>query len=293
MRMELQTVRWFLTVAACGHVTRAATGLRISQPGLSRAMARLERELGAPLFDREGRAFRLSRYGEIFREHAERLIAAEEAARRDLAQAADPDHGEIGIAFLHTQGTRLVPELIRSFRSARPHVTFRLSEGGSERIEAAVADGRADMAITSPRPESLAWHPLSTERLCLAVPTGHRLAGHTEVSLAEAADEPFVVLRPGFGLRSITEELFRASGIRPRITFEGEEATTVRGLVAAGLGVAVVPPSVQTAGVVDVPITGARRTIGLAWVDGRTRLPAVEEFRRFVIGRAGPAPQLK
>jgi LysR family transcriptional activator of glutamate synthase operon len=281
--MDLVTVRWFLTVAELGHVTRAAAELRISQPGLSRAVSRLERELGAPLFDREGRTVRLNRYGEIFRDHAERLIATEEAARRALARAADPGHGEVGLAFLHTQGTVLVPELVRSFRASHPHVTFRLSQGGSDVLEAAVADGRADMAITSPRPEGLAWHPLSTERLRLAVPDGHRLAGRTEVRLAEAAEEPFIVMRHGYGLRSITEDLFRQEGIRPSIAFEGEEAATIRGLVAAGLGVAVVPPGDGAAGVWEPPIEGARRTIGLAWVADRTLLPAVEEFRRFVL----------
>ena len=281
--MDLSTVRWFLTVAAVGNVTRAAAELRISQPGLSRAIARLERELRAPLFDREGRTLRLNRYGEIFREHAERLVATEDAARRALAQAADPDHGEVGLAFLHTQGTVLVPELLRSYRSGHPRVTFRLTQGSSEHIEEAVSSGHADMAITSPRPEDLAWHPLSTERLRLAVPADHRIAGRAEVDLTEVAAEPFIVMRHGYGLRSITEGLFRAAGVQPEIAFEGEEATTLRGLVAAGLGVAVVPPGDPVAGAEDVVIAGARRTIGLAWVAGRTRTPAVEDFRRFVI----------
>lgn len=284
--MDLSTVRWFLTVAAVGNVTRAAAELRISQPGLSRAIARLERELRAPLFDREGRTLRLNRYGEIFREYAERLVATEDAARRALAQAADPDHGEVGLAFLHTQGTVLVPELLRSYRSEHPRVTFRLTQGSSEHIEEAVSGGQADMAITSPRPEDLAWHPLSTERLRLAVPADHRIAGRAEVDLAEVAAEPFIVMRHGYGLRSITEGLFRAAGVRPEIAFEGEEATTLRGLVAAGLGVAVVPPGDPVAGAEEVVIAGARRTIGLAWVADRTRTPAVEDFRRFVIRRS-------
>ncbi|MGH3377434.1 MAG: LysR family transcriptional regulator [Actinoallomurus sp.] len=286
--MDLVTVRWFLTVAAVGNVTRAAEELRISQPGLSRAIARLERELRTPLFDREGRTLRLNRYGEVFREHAQRLVATEDAARRALAEAADPDRGEVGLAFLHTQGTVLVPELLRVFRSSHPRVNFRLIQGSSERIEEAVSHGHADMAITSPRPEGLAWHPLSTERLALAVPSGHPLAGRPEVDLVEAAAEPFIVMRHGFGLRSITEELFQAAGIRPEIAFEGEEATTLRGLVAAGLGVGVVPPGERVAGVAEVVIRGAQRTIGLAWVEGRTHPPAVEAFRRFVIGRSAP-----
>jgi DNA-binding transcriptional LysR family regulator len=286
--MDLVTVRWFLAVADAGNVTRAAEELRISQPGLSRAIARLERELRAPLFDREGRTLRLNRYGEIFRDHAERLVTTETAARRALAQAADPDHGEVGLAFLHTQGTVLVPELLRRYRSAHPHVGFRLTQGSSESIQEAVVRGHADLALTSPRPENLAWHPLSTERLRLAVPAGHRVAERAEVDLADVATEPFIVMRSGYGLRSITDELFRVAGIRPEIAFEGEEATTLRGLVAAGLGVAVVPPGDRVAGLSEIVITGASRTVGLAWVAGRTHTPAVEDFRRFVIARPTP-----
>jgi LysR family transcriptional activator of glutamate synthase operon len=284
--MDLTTVRWFLALAEIGNVTRAADRLSVSQPGLSRAIARLERELRTPLFDREGRTLRLNAYGEIFRGHAERLVGVERAARRDLAQAADPEHGEVGLAFLHTQGTVLVPELLRAYRSAHPRVGFRLTQGSSEHIQEAVVQGRADMAITSPRPEGLAWHALTTERLRLAIPAGHRLASRAEVSLADVADEPFIVMRHGYGLRSITETLFREAGIRPEIAFEGEEAATLRGLVAAGLGVAVVPPGDPVTGAAEPEITGASRTIGLAWVPDRTRPPAVEDFRRFVLGYA-------
>ncbi|WP_433175703.1 LysR family transcriptional regulator [Actinoallomurus sp. CA-150999] len=284
--MDLETVRWFLAVAEQRHVTQTAAELRISQPGLSRAIARLERELGVRLFDREGRTLRLSPYGEIFRRHAERLVAEEKAARHALAQAADPDGGEVGLAFLHTQGTALVPELLRDYRREHPRVTFRLSQGSSEHIGAAVTEGRADLAITSPRPAELAWHPLATEHLHLAVPAGHRLAGRERVRPSDAADEPFILMRHGYGLRSITDELFRSEGVRPEIAFEGEEAATLRGLVAAGLGVAIVPPGEPVAGVSEIVITGAHRTIGLAWVAGRTRPPVVEDFRRFVMARA-------
>ncbi len=287
--MDLVTVRWFLAVARLGHVTRASAELRISQPGLSRAIARLEHELGVPLFDREGRTLRLSRYGEIFRAHAERLIAAEDAGRRALAQAADPEQGEIGLAFLHTQGPVYVPELLRDYRRRHPRVRFRLTEGSAEHILRDVAEGRADMAITSPRPgDGLAWHPLTTEDLYLAVPAGHRLAGRAEVRLADAAGETFIVMRHGYGLRTITEEMFRDEGIQPEIAFEGEEVATLRGLVAAGLGIAVVPPGERVPGVTEVAIAGARRTLGLVWVAERARPPVVEDFRRFVVGRAQP-----
>ncbi|MFG2002230.1 LysR family transcriptional regulator [Spirillospora sp. NPDC048911] len=291
--MDLTTLRWFLVVAELGHVTNAAAELRVSQPGLSRAIARLEGELDVPLFDREGRGVRLSGYGRIFAEHARRLVAEEEAARRALAQAADPEHGEVVLAFLHTQGVWLVPELLRGFRQHHPQVTVRLIQDRAVTLEEAVREGRADVAITSPRPAAagLAWAPLITERLQLAVPADHRLAGRRRVRMAELAGEPFVGIKRGGGLRTILDDLAAGAGFRPEIAFEGEELQTVRGLVAAGLGVALVSPAppgnephegVRHLGIADA---GATRTIGLTWVEARTRPPVVDGFRRFVLSR--------
>jgi DNA-binding transcriptional LysR family regulator len=292
--MDLTTVRWFLTVAEHGHVTRAAADLRVSQPGLSRAIARLERELGTALFDREGRGVRLSRYGEVFREHALRLVAEEDSARRALALVADPDRGELRLGFLHTQGATLVPDLIRRFRRRYPRVTFRLLQDSTARMEAAVRVGEADFAIVSPRPAdpAFSWWPLVVERLLLAVPAGHRLARRSRVRLADVAGEPFIAMRPGYGLRAITDELTRQAGIRPEIAFEGEEISTVRGLVGAGLGVAIVPPPAQGEGVCHLPIAdpAASRTVGLIWVTGRTRTPVAENFLAVVTGADGGPP---
>ncbi|GAA4091960.1 LysR family transcriptional regulator [Actinomadura miaoliensis] len=285
--MDLTTVRWFLAVADHGHVTNAAAELRVSQPGLSRAVARLERELRVPLFDRVGRTVVLSRYGEVFAEHARRLVAEEEAARRALAQAADPDRGEVSLAFLHTQGPSFVPDLIRRFRERHPGVSFRLHQDRAGLVAAAVREGRSDLGITSPRPDDpeLEWGPLVTERLRLAVPATHRLARRRRVRVADVGDEPLVGLRRGAGLRTISEELFAEAGIRPEIVVEAEELGTVRGLVAAGLGVAIVPPADDPPGVRHVPLDdpGATRTIGLTWAAARTRPPVVERFRRFVL----------
>ncbi|OLT32364.1 hypothetical protein BJF79_36250 [Actinomadura sp. CNU-125] len=292
--MDLLTVRWFLAVAEYGHVTNAASELRISQPGLSRAIARLERELGRPLLDRAGRGVVLSPYGRIFAEHARRLVAEEEAVHRALAQAADPEHGEVSLGFLHTQGPSFVPDLIRRYRDHHPGVAFRLSQDRSERVTAMVLDGRADLAINSPRPDdpALTWHPLVTERLQLAVPSAHRLARRRRASVRDVLDEPFVALREGAHLRTVAEQLFANAGGPPRIAFEGEETSTVRGLVTAGLGVAIVAaprPGEEFSGLRHLTLTdpGATRTIGLVWSTARTRPPVVEGFRRFVLEHGG------
>jgi DNA-binding transcriptional LysR family regulator len=152
------------------------------------------------------------------------------------------------------------------------------------------------MAITSPRPDdpSLAWRPLVTERLVLAVSAGHRLARRRRVRISDVLDEPFVAFHQGSGLRTIAERLFAAAGGRPSIAFEGEETSTVRGLVGAGLGVAIVAPppgGEEFAGVRHLALADADavRTIGLVWALERTRSPAVEGFRRFVLREGVPS----
>lgn len=293
--MDVDELRWFLTLAGTEHVTDAAAALQVSQPTLSRALARLERELGAPLFDRHGRRLRLNVYGQTLREHAERAVGEIDQARAELADIADPDRGQVRLAFLHSFGAWLVPDLLRGFRTEAPGVRFVLQQGYGEAIVTAVREGRADLAVTSPRPAGgdLGWHRLQEEKLYLAVPPGHRLAARARVRLASAAAESFIALDPSTELRGLTDALCRRAGFTPAIAFESAELATVRGMVAAGLGVAVSPRPADAGegGPVYVALADAdaRRTIGLAWAAGRPQSPAVARFARHVRGLAGAA----
>lgn len=128
------------------------------------------------------------------------------------------------------------------------------------------------------------------QRLRLVVPDDHRLATRKRIRLAEAAEETFVTLEPGYGMRRITDDLCAEAGFTPRVAFEGEEAETLRGLVAAGLGVALLPPpAVARPGVVELTVTAPRavREIGVAWLDGHPDTPPVAEFKRFLLSRRG------
>jgi DNA-binding transcriptional LysR family regulator len=170
-------------------------------------------------------------------------------------------------------------------------VQFALIQGAAHDIVDALAGGRVDLAITSPRPDGCRWRGLYLERLCLAVPRGHRFADRARIRLAEAGDEPFVALAPEFGLRQLTDELCAEAGIEPQVVFEAMEIPTMEGLVAAGFGVAVVPvPRSERAepGAVYVPLlqTSAKRQLGLAWPADRPLPPAAERFAEFVIRQA-------
>jgi LysR family transcriptional activator of glutamate synthase operon len=287
--VDLDALRWFVVLAETEHVTDAAAELRVTQPTLSRALSRLEHEVGTPLFDRINRRLHLNAYGQIMLEHARRSIAEINTAGERIAALRDPDSGTVRLAFLHSLASWLVPDLLRRFRVEAPHVVFDLYQGAAHDLSEHLNSGQVDVAITSPKPDGsgFVWHELYVERLCLAVPRGHRLAGKAKLRLAETAEEPFIALRDEFGLRQLTNELWSDAGIRPQVVFEAMEIPTMEGLVAAGFGVAIVPVPRHDRGepmCVYVPLAqaGAERRVGVAWSRERELPPAAARFATFV-----------
>jgi DNA-binding transcriptional LysR family regulator len=203
----------------------------------------------------------------------------------------------VPVAFLHTFGTWLLPPLISSFRRTNPLVRFELRQHGEAAIQQNLLDGVVDLILTSEDPEhpQIRWRRLLVEPLRVAVPANHRLARRKRVRLADVAEEPFIVLRHGYGLRALTENLCQQAGFTPLVTFEGEEVETLRGLVAAGLGVALLPPPHAVMSTVDdmVPAShlevtdvDAARDIGLAWLADRTLPSSSRAFHEHVLKAA-------
>ncbi|HUN37747.1 MAG TPA: LysR family transcriptional regulator [Trebonia sp.] len=298
-------LRQFTVVAREEHLTRAAEILGVPQPTLSRSIARLEAELGVPLFTRPGRSVQLTRHGHVLLEAAQRSLAALAAGVHRVAGEADPAHGRVALGFLHTLGGDAVPRLLRDFRARYPAVRFGLVQDGGHALLARLREGEIDVCLTAPLPrggDGITSLALDEQRIDLFVPTGHRLAGRPGIRLAEVADEDFIVMEQAFGLRAITDELCHAAGFAPRIAFEGEEADTARGLVGAGLGVSLLPAtaaSLADPAVVAVRITApkAARTIGVAWMADRPLIPPAAAFRDFALTYAGrlltaPGPEL-
>lgn len=287
--MELDTIRAFLAVADGSTVTETAEQVHRTQPAVSRALARLEREVGTPLFQRVGRGLVLTPAGRELAVHARESVESYERGVRSVQDITAPDGGFVPFAFLHTLGTWLVPELVREFRAKRPQVRFDLRQHGDEGLIGDLLGGAVDLAITGDRPQlaQLESRRLFLEPLRLVVPPDHRLAHRRTARLEDVADEHFIVLKPGFSLRAVTEDLCAEVGFAPRIGFEGEEVETLRGLVSAGLGVALLPeprggaaPAAPSLRVTDVR---ASREIGLAWVRDRSLPPASAHFREHVL----------
>ena len=282
--MMLRDLEWLVTVADLEHVTDAAAVLGVPQPTLSRAVARVEAELGTRIFERVPEGVRVTPVGEVAVTAARELCARHTQLVDDLASMLDPDTGVVRLAFLDSMAGLLVPRLLRDFHQVAPRVRLVLRQEPSMEINADLASGAADLAITT-RQADLGWAPLLDEREVLVVPAGHRLSGRKRVALTELADEELVTIPPGFGYRELVDDLLRTAGIAPQISFESQDLATIEGLVAAGLGVAIVPEHFAGAsGTVGIAIAGAqvRRSIGLVWRTDQELSPAAARFRDFV-----------
>lgn len=292
MALLAPRLAYFAGVARTEHVTRAAREMQVPQSTLSRALVRLEQDLGVELFARRGRTVALTPAGRTFLASVERALAEVERAADEVRADADPATGKVAFGFLHTMGAETVPGLIHAFRADHPRVRFSLVQNYGEAMLEKLRAGELDLCLTSPVPDApdLVARRLDEQKLRLVVPADHRLAGRRRIRLAEAAEEGFVTLEAGYGLRRITDDLCREAGFTPRVAFEGEEAETLRGLVAAGLGVALLPPpAVARPGVVELSVTAPRavREIGVAWLEGHADTPPVAAFKKFLLSRRG------
>ncbi|MFC4561872.1 LysR family transcriptional regulator [Nocardiopsis mangrovi] len=284
--MRLDELAHFLELARQHNVTRAAEALRMTQPALSRSLARIEGELGVNLFDREGRRLRLNRYGEILIPHAARMLSEFDDARARIDALKDPAAGVVSLAFVTSFGSWLVPALIESYQQLFPNVRFLLTGGPADDVVDAVRNGGADVGFISPRPtaEDIGWEELTQETLVLAVPAGHRDADRDTIGTAELERVGFVALRPEFGLRQITDRYLMGLGLTPRILMEATELSTLHALVAAGIGAAIIPADPRPARhTVQIPLTvPLTRPAGMVVSTIRSIAPAAEQFARFV-----------
>lgn len=265
--MDLHALRQFLVVAELEHLSGAAERLRVAQPSLSRTIARLESELGAPLFDRGGR-LRLNEAGRRFREHVERSLGELEAGRRAVAELAREGAGSVRLAsetFLTVTGP------LAAFKQAHPDTDVQLYQLPAADMARALHAREVDLCVASqPIPgdglDSLLLHD---EQVWLAVPVGHRLAGRASVTVAELRDEPFVAPRPGHWQRRLLDHLFDSAGLRPRIVCEGDEPAATAVLVGAGIGLTLIPAMARHAdasapvALVAVDHAACRRTLTL------------------------------
>jgi DNA-binding transcriptional LysR family regulator len=288
--MDLLQLRYFHAVARHEHVTRAAEELHVGQPSLSRTLGRLERELGVRLFDRDGRALRLNRFGQAFLTRVTRALGELEEARRELVDTAGLEQGVVAIA---SETLLTVSDLLAEFLRSNPGIRFRLYQSTAHRMLEQLKAAEVDLCFASQPLEGALLRSvvLADEDVLLAVPPAHRLAGRERVRIRELAGEPFITAREGYWLRALANRLFSAARVEPSFACESDEPAAIRGLIGAGLGIGLLPviaretASEPVVAWTRVQASGCRRTVSLVWRRDAYLSLAAQHFRDMVINR--------
>ena len=241
--------------------TRAAQRLHVVQSGVSSAIAALERELGATLFDRDRHAVALTEAGRALLPEARAALAAARAAADAVAETTAGLRGTLSVGTMISTGTIDLPGLLGRFHQAHPAVLVRLRTlpSGSVDLARAVTDGTLDLALLSlpgEPPAGLQVQQLAQEPMVLVCAPGHRLASSDNTPIGALGSETFIDFPVGWGTRAIVDRAFAAAGIDRQVVFEVASYATAAGLVGNGLGVAFVPASAAVGldGVAQVPI---------------------------------------
>lgn len=286
--MDWHQIKYFQTVAKVQHFTKAAEELAISQPGLSRSIAKLEEELEVQLFDRRGRNIYLNRFGKMFLKRVENAIQQIENGKKEIWDEIHPNIGNISLSFLPSLGIDLVPDLISTFQKDHPEVTFQLTQASNQEIIDELKAGATDVAFITfhHEDEALVYKQLLNEPLFLVVSYDHPIATFEEVHLHEVKNEPFISFKDSNVLHNIIEDLCNDAGFSPHIVFKAEDIGTVSGLVGANLGVSLVPDikvvNKNKVKLIRVKEPNCSREIGMAYVKDSYLSPVVNNFIQFI-----------
>lgn len=249
--MELRHLRYFVAVAEALHFSRAAEKLGIQQPPLSMQIRQLEAEIGAPLLRRSQRRVELTDAGRSFLEDARAILAQAQAAAGRARRAAQGEHGRLRVGMINSAPFHpVILRILREYREHHPAVSMTLEESSTPELAERIRSQALDLAFVRPlldEAPGLASEHLFDEPLVLALPQHHPLARKKRLPLAALSLEPFVLFsRPvGSGLYDQIVSACHRAGFSPRVTQEASQVTSIVNLVAAGLGVSVVPSSMR------------------------------------------------
>ncbi|MBS4175167.1 LysR family transcriptional regulator [Bacillus sp. FJAT-49736] len=289
--MELRQLIYFFEVAKNEHVTKAADLLHVAQSAISRQIALLEAELGVTLFLREGRNVRLTSIGKIFLEHVERILMEIEKTKETVEEFLNPEKGVIRLGFSTGLSVHTFSMVFTQFREVHPKLHFQLLQGTTPYLLNLMEKGDIDIAFTAPVPtdhSTVSGDIFFTEKLLLILPEHHELAKEKSIRINQLEKERFVTFRSGLPIREMIEKACQKAGFVPVIAFEGEDMDTIKGLVAAGIGIAILPELALTYNmpkdVVVVELSGAEffRSVGVITPKKRELAPSEQLLYQFL-----------
>lgn len=259
---DLRQLRYFVAVAEELSFTRAAIRLHISQPPLSQQIQALERDLGAQLLERSKRRVALTEPGRVFLDEARQILSRTEQARNRTTAAAAGRSGRLRLAYTPSVSFHpALPHILRQHRQAMPDVTIVLEEMDSETQFASLLANTIDVGFVRDTPHHpshkegrLHWQTIDREALLLAVPADHPLAARKHLEFAEVATEGFITQQHGstVTLHHRLMALAGKAGFEPRIVQQVQQINGMLALVAAGMGVALLPATMRAVGLPGV-----------------------------------------
>lgn len=241
--MEIHQLRYFVAVAEEGNFSHAADREHVSQPALSQQIQKLEGELAQPLFDRLPRAVVLTEAGRHLLEYARHILTDIADARRSVAALSGEVAGRLSVGAIPSIALYVLPRLIVNFERAYPKVTFELFEDTTDKLAERLEEGTLDLVLASSgddRP-NLVQHSLGKEPLLMLLPAKHRLARKKAIAWSDLAAEKFLLLHEIHSLSITVRRLLAANHLQPEVVLQGAQLATIAAMVAAGLGVTVVP----------------------------------------------------
>jgi molybdate transport repressor ModE-like protein len=283
--LDSRRLRVLREIARTGSLARAADALDYTPSAVSQQIRALEREVGAPLLDRRGRGVALTEAGHALAHHAERIADALGAAEAEVQAIAGLRAGRLRLGWFTTAGATLMPRAIAGFRRRHPAIELALVEADNDECVARLRDDELDLALVyefplgAPLPPDLRVRTLLEDPLFVALPPGHRLARRRRIALAELADEPWIQgVRRGSTLTTLPAAC-REAGFEPAFAFQTDDQVALQGLVAAGVGVAVIPQLTLPVARADIAVRAVDapslvRTVGAALPPGRHVAPA-------------------
>ncbi|HTD55630.1 MAG TPA: hydrogen peroxide-inducible genes activator, partial [Silvibacterium sp.] len=241
--MEFHQLRYVCAIADTGSFSRAAERCRVAQPSLSQQVLKLEEDLGSKLFDRLGRSVRLTEAGRAFLPHARSILHQMEAARSGVEDKRTDVRGSVAVGAIPTIAPYLMPQYVAAFSKRYPEARLRIVEETTPVLIEGLRNLSVDVAVLSLplRHKEFQIFPLRTEPLYAVLPKEHPKAGAKSIALKDLREEQFVMLRDGHCFRDVSIAACTRAKLNPRVGFESGQFSSLLGMVAAGVGVSLVP----------------------------------------------------
>lgn len=242
--MDLSQLQYFQTVARFENISQAASVLHISQPALSRAISRLESEVGTKLFERDGNKIRLSPAGKVYLNRVDHAMRELESGRNEVQELDGQNCGRVSFSSF---ANGILAELVFSYIARYPHVSVRHVIQSPQQMENSLELGEVDfgVALNPIQSPSIDWTPVAEDELIALVSTDHPLSAQTSIALRELEDERIAVPDPGYGISQMIQQFCFQAGFAPRLVYEGMDGNLIMDLLKKNLCVFVLPASVH------------------------------------------------